>query len=74
MVHIGLGENSVVFKLGSSDGWAVVGDEDQLRLAGSQGSDGVLVSCILLEVGNYLPSLYFPDLMTRLSLVFRFYS
>jgi len=43
-MDIGLGEDGVVLELGSSDGWAVGGDEDQLGLSGSEGSDGVSVT------------------------------
>ena len=40
MVNLGFGEHSVVLELSSSDGRAVVGDEDELGLALSQLLDG----------------------------------
>ena len=44
MMNIGLGKNGVVFELGSSDSWAVVGDQDELGLSRSEGFDGVSIS------------------------------
>ena len=44
VVHIGLGEHGVVLKLSSSDGRAVLGDDDEFGLSLSEGLDGVLVS------------------------------
>ena len=44
VMYIGLSEDSVVFKLGSSDGWAVGGNEDQSGLSSSESSDGVSVT------------------------------
>ena len=43
-MYIGLSEDSVVFKLGSSDSWAVGGNEDQSGLSSSESSDGVSVT------------------------------
>ena len=40
VVNLGLGEHGVVLEFGSSDGGAVVGDEDQLGLSLSQRLDG----------------------------------
>ena len=44
VVNIGLSEDSVVFQFGSSDGWAVVWDQDKFGLTGSKGFDSVSVS------------------------------
>ena len=44
VVDIGLGKNGVVLQLSSSDGWAVVRDQDKLGLSASEGFDGVSVS------------------------------
>ena len=43
-----LGEDGVVFEFGSSDGWAVVGDEDESGLTLSEGSENVLVTDLVL--------------------------
>tara|TARA_B110000503_G_scaffold123606_1_gene189361 strand:- start:314 stop:445 length:132 start_codon:yes stop_codon:yes gene_type:complete len=43
-MDIGLGKNGVVLKLGSSDGWAIVGDKDKFGLSGSEGFDSVFVA------------------------------
>ena len=71
MVDLSLGEHSVVLELSSSDGGAVVGNEDEFGLSLSQGLNGRFISftqVIRLPVSkdiSHLPSLYFPDLMTR---------
>ena len=71
--NLGSTEDGHVLNLGLSDGRAVVGDEDELGLAVSHGSHGELVTCrnkgalANKRVGD-LPTLYFPDLMTKLSL------
>lgn len=44
MVNLGLGEHRVVFKFGSSDGGAVVRNQDQLGLALAECLDGRLVT------------------------------
>ena len=44
VVDIGLGKNGVVLQLSSSDGWAVVGDQDKFGLSRSEGFDSVFVS------------------------------
>ena len=44
MVDIGLGKNGVVLQLSSSDGWAVVRDQDKFGLSGSEGFDSVFVA------------------------------
>ena len=41
---LGLGEDGVVLDLGLADGRAVVGEDDELGLAGSQGAEGALVA------------------------------
>ena len=40
----GTAESGVVLQLSSSDGWAVVGDDDKLRLTSSHGLDGVSIT------------------------------
>tara|TARA_B110000305_G_C19198620_1_gene520067 strand:+ start:277 stop:435 length:159 start_codon:yes stop_codon:yes gene_type:complete len=50
MVNIRLSKNGVVLKLGSSNSWAVVGDQDEFGLSSSQGLDGVLVTCVQMVV------------------------
>lgn len=79
VVDIGFSKHCVVFKLGLSDGWAIVSDQDQLGLSHSESSDGVLVSYNLKYNVNqnekmyiYLPILNFPDLTTKLSLALMF--
>jgi hypothetical protein len=42
--YLGLGKDSVVFDFGLADGGAVVGEDDQLGLARSQGAQGALVA------------------------------
>ena len=42
--HSGSTEDGHIFELGLSDGWAVVGDEDELGLTVSHGSHGELVT------------------------------
>ena len=48
-MDVSLGEDGVVLELSSSDGWAVVGDEDKLGLSASHGSDGVTVTDLVLS-------------------------
>ena len=48
-MDIRLGEDSVVLKFGSSDSWAVAGDEDELGLTTSEGSDSVSVTNLVLS-------------------------
>ena len=74
VVHLGLGEHGVVLELGSPDGGAVVGDQDQLGLALSEGLQGLLVAYHTHSVNYHkdLPSLYLPDLMTKASFWFMF--
>ena len=76
-----LGEHGVVLELSSSDGWAVVGDHDKLGFTLSEGLDGRFISfthSLAFELVSknindaHLPSLYFPDLMTRASFWFMF--
>ena len=43
-MNIGLSKDGVVFQLSSSDGWAVVGDQDKFGLSRSEGFDSVSVS------------------------------
>ena len=49
MVHISLGEHGVVLELSSSDGGAVLGDEDKLGLSLSESLDDVSVSNLELS-------------------------
>ena len=44
VMDIRLGKNGIVLQLSSSDGWAVVRDQDEFGLAWSEGFDGVSVS------------------------------
>ena len=44
MADLGASEDSEVLKFGSADSGAVVGDQDELGLAGSHALDGELVS------------------------------
>ena len=44
VVDIGLGKNGVVLQLSSSDGWAVVRDQNEFGLSRSQSFDGVSVT------------------------------
>ena len=44
MENLGSTEDGHVLDLGLSDGWAVVGDEDELGLTVSHGSHGELVT------------------------------
>ena len=44
VVNIRLSKHCVVLKFGLSDGWAVVGNQDELWLSGSESLDGVSVS------------------------------
>ena len=44
VVDIGLGKNGVVLQLSSSDGWAIVRDQDKFGLSGSEGFDSVFVA------------------------------
>lgn len=48
MVDTGAGEHGVVLDLGAAEGRAVRGDDDQLRLALTQGLQGGLVAQAVL--------------------------
>ena len=47
--NLGLGEDSVVLDFCLSDGGAVVGEDDELGLTGSEGSEGALVAKSVLS-------------------------
>lgn len=41
--NFGLGEGSIVLNLAFSDGWAVIGEDDEFGLSVSEGSEGGLI-------------------------------
>ena len=75
MEDLGATENSVVFKVGSSDSWGVVGDDQQLAAALSQRLLCLFETWTIgeqLRTEINLPTLYFPDLTHRPSFWFMF--
>ena len=53
VVHGGSGKHGVVLDLGLSQRRAVVGDDDQLALASAQLLQGLLESCLRLEISSH---------------------